>query len=353
MNILNFQQPTFLEKIFNLPTIIILLLLTTVLSSFYFFNNENKRKNRVTARLVSKDPTNEFQQLYQLSIANDTISSYQAFDFFPKNLTSIYSDTFDISAAAYAIMNRETKELLYGKNIIASYNIASLTKIMTALLALELVPLDTIFTISPNAVKTGEATMGLSVGERLSSEELIYGAMLPSGNDAAEALAEGVGIYYALKNNWEVDRASGRQWFITEMNRKAQNLGMYDTYFFNPTGLDEETRESSSFSTVLDLLALAAYALENPIFAKIAATRYYQIPYKKDFHNALFLENILQLDGSFPGIKGIKPGNSIFAKETLISYIERDGKRLITVLLDSSFTKDDVLKIYKTIFNVD
>lgn len=195
--------------------------------------------------------------------------------------------------------------------------------------------------------------MGLSAGERLNGEELLYGLMLPSGNDAAETLAEGIGIKFAMENNLEVDRVKGRNWFVSEMNRKAQSLGLYDTFFFNPTGLDEESRESSSFSTALDLLALTNYALSNPTFAKIAATRSYQMPFKEGFHKAIYLENILQMDKSFPGIKGVKPGNSVFARETLVSYADLDGRKIIVILLGSRYTKDDVVKIYKRVFGED
>ena len=147
-----------------------------------------------------------------------------------------------------------------------------------------------------------------------------------------------------------IDRKEGRAWFLDEMNRKAQTLGMLDPYFFNPTGLDEETKDKTSFSTALDLLALSNYALKNPIFGKITNTTGINIAEKAAFHRSYYLENILQLSRAYDGIKGIKPGNSIYAKETLSSYIERDGRRIITVILGSNYTKDDVLTIYRKFF---
>lgn len=282
------------------------------------------------------------------------VSAEQPLDwskYHPPTYESKYNQSFDVSASAYGVMDRDSHEILFAKNIKTIYPVASLTKMMTVLIALEYAPIDTLVTISPQAEKIGEATMGLSAGERLTIEELIYGAMLPSGNDAAEALSEGVGLYYQSTHKMDLDRGKARQWFIQQMNRKAKALGMADTSFFNPTGLDEDTLEESDTSTVYDYIALTMYALENPTFAKVVATDEIVFPYKQNYHKAFFLYNILGLSRSYEGIKGVKPGNSIFAKETLVSYIERSGKRLIAVLLASERTKDDVLQIYKTIFD--
>ncbi|MBI4990465.1 D-alanyl-D-alanine carboxypeptidase [Candidatus Gottesmanbacteria bacterium] len=288
--------------------------------------------------------------LYLNILRLETIDNFPPNNYFPKNLEPLFNDNFDISVRAYGVMDRDSGELLYAKNLTKELPIASIAKIMTAIVALENAPLDATFAVSPNAGKIGEASMGLSTGERLTAEELLYGAMLPSGNDAAETLAEGVGIYHQMNDNLNVDREKGREWFLDEMNRKAQSLGMMDTYFFNPTGLDEETKEKSSFSTALDFLALANYALNNPTFAKIVETKNITFPYKEGYHKSYNLYNILQLDGSFKGIKGVKPGSSVFANETLVSYLEKDGRRIIAVILGSDFTKDDVVKIYKRIF---
>ncbi len=288
--------------------------------------------------------------LYLNILRLKTIDNFPPNNHFPKNLEPLYNDNFDISARAYGVMDRDSGELLYAKDITDELPIASIVKIATAIVTLENAPMDAVFGVSPKVAQIGEASMYLSAGEQATVEQLLYGTMLPSGNDAAETLAEGVGIYHQKKNNLTVDRKKARVWFMEEMNRKAQSLGMMDTYFFNPTGLDEETREKSSFSTVLDMLALTNYALDNPEFAKIVSTRRISFAQKMGFNKGFYLENILQLDRSFPGIKGVKPGNSIFAKETLVSYVERDGRRIIVVILGSDFTKDDVLKIYKRIF---
>lgn len=310
------------------------------LKSMSAASSQNQRKNE----------KNIADELYQNIVSNKTTDRYPPNEYFPNNLEPLNYDNFDISAKAYAVMDRDSRELLYAKNLTQGLPISSLAKITTAIVTLENSSLTDVFTVSPTASEVGEASMYLSEGERVTVEELLYGLMLPSGNDAAEVLAEGVGIKHLTDNKMEIDRKKGREWFIMEMNGKAQSIGMMDTYFFNPTGLDEETREKSSFSTALDLLALTNYALSNPTFAKVVSTKQISFPEKKDFNKGFYLLNLLQLDRSFPGIKGVKPGNSVFARETLSSYIERDGRRIIVVLLGSSYTKDDVVKIYKRIF---
>lgn len=279
---------------------------------------------------------------------SDTLAQYPHF---PQTLTPMHDEALPIDVRAYAVMDRDTKEVLFAKNITHPYPIASVTKVMTTIVTLENAPLTLPVKISSAAASIGEATMGIDAGETYAASDLLYGAMLPSGNDAAESLAEGVGKYNRKIPTDETDGGGGRLWFLEAMNKKAQELGMFDTYFFNPTGLDEEAEENSSFSTVLDLLGLASYALENPTFTDIANTRRHVIPYKEGEHKGITLWNILQLSQSYDGIKGIKPGNSVFAKETLLSYAERNNRRIIVVLLGSTHTKDDVIAVYKRVFD--
>ena len=251
-------------------------------------------------------------------------------------MLATFNDDLVVDAQAYAVMERKEQELLLAKNITGELSIASVTKIMTAIVVLEKAELNMEIRVSSTSASIGEAEMGLVAGEILTVEELLYGLMLPSANDAAEALAESIG--------------RGRMSFILEMNQKAQVLGLFDTYFFNPTGLDGESKQTTSFSTALDLLALANYALENAKFAEIVSTYEKILAFKADKHKAFFLYNILQLDKSYPGIKGIKPGNTDFAQETLVSYAENSGKQIIVVLLGARHSRDEVIKIYDYIF---
>ncbi|HCM38112.1 MAG: Peptidase S11 D-alanyl-D-alanine carboxypeptidase 1 [Candidatus Gottesmanbacteria bacterium GW2011_GWC1_43_10] len=266
-----------------------------------------------------------------------TIDNFPPNTFFPKTLTPKFSESLDVSAQAYAVMERHGRELLFSKNLTQELPIASVAKIMTTLVALEKSRLDQELKVSSAAVSIGEAQMGLTSGESVAVEDLLYGLMLPSGNDAAETLAEGLG--------------PGRSAFIQSMNETARCLGMLDTFFYNPTGLDGETRDKTTFSTPLDLLSLTNYALTNPTFAQVVATYYKEIPYLEDKHKAFYLYNILQLERSYPGIKGVKPGVTDFAGETLVSYAENGGKQIIIILLNTQHSLDDAVKIYDVIFN--
>ncbi len=280
-----------------------------------------------------------------------TVDKYSPSKYFPDSLTIVDDGKdWDIDAKAYIAIDRDSRKILVGKNITTRLPIASLTKIVTAIIALENGPLSLETAVSSEAASLGEATMGLSPGEKISVEEALYGMLLPSGNDAAETLAEGIGKYKLGTPIDEVDGGGAQKWFLDRMNEKVQSLGMLDTYFFNPTGLDGDNKERTNFSTVLDMAALTNYALSNNQFAKIVDTSEMIIPFKEGSHKAFDLYNILTFDSSFPGIKGVKPGISDFAQETLSSYIEKDGRRIIAVIFGSLHTKDDVVKIYKRIF---
>lgn len=274
-----------------------------------------------------------------------TTAGYPPGRYFPNQLTPKFSDDLDLSAKGFAAMDRDTGELLIGREIDVERPIASLTKMMTTVIALEEYSLDAQLLVSRNAAKTGEAFMGVSEGEIVTVEDLLYGVMLPSGNDAAEVLAQGLRPNDGLQATDLATRRRNR--FLQKMNEKAQSIGMSDTYFFNPTGLDERLQQLSTFSTPLDLLALANYALTNETFAQIAQTKEHIVPYKEGKHKAFALYNILQFDQTFEGIKGVKPGVTGYAGETLVSYLERDNRRIILVLLDSTATRDDAIKSYR------
>ncbi len=292
-----------------------------------------------------------------------TTDQYPPSQYFPRSLMPTFPDAEveikkatpldprGITAIAWAAMDRETGQLLVGKNLTAKRPLASVTKAMTALIAQENAPLTKMLAVSDTATKAGEAVMGLTSGERITVEDLLYGIILPSGNDAAETLAEGIFLKRDQGGSSEEEsRQKARATFIASMNKKATEIGMNDTFFINPTGLDGETIEESSYSTPLDLLGLGNYFLRNSSLSTIASTQEMVIPYKEHYHKAFFLYNILQFKRAYPGILGIKPGITDFAGETLLSYAENGGKKIILVLLGSTATKDDAVKIYDYIF---
>lgn len=351
-------NPTILGRFLNILgnkfTFLTLLFLILSITSFFLMSDAfafNRNLTEMLSPLGIGKQQDTADPLYEKVMKTKTLDNFPPNEFFPLNTTPKYqSAKLDIDARAFAAMDLDSRELLFAYNLTKRLPIASVTKVVTALVTLENIPMDALMKVSDSAASIGEATMGLSAGERVTVEELLYGAMLPSGNDAAETLAEGVGKYKRGNLLDTIDGGGGRKYFISEMNRYVQSLGMMDTYFFNPSGLDGDTRDKTSFSTVLDLLALGKYAVNNSSLANIVNTKYINLPYKDGYHKAFYLENILQLDGAYKGIKGIKPGNSGYAGETLLSYIERDGRRIVAVILGSQHTRDDVVNIYKSIF---
>ncbi len=324
-----------------LPSIIFsvgLILVVVALFLFWYTPKSSGFGGELISPLVVDLPK---ENLFKTSIYDQikeqkTTDKFPPNDYFPAGLTPQSTIDLDLSAKSYAVMDRDSKKLLLAKDITSERQIASLTKIMTAIVALDKEKPEREIVVSKQAAEVGEAVMGVSLGERYTLEELLYGLLMVSGNDAAEAISQTLG--------------RGRYWFIEEMNKKAVGLGMLDTYFVNPTGLDEETKETSSFSTALDLLALTNYALTKPKFAEIVATREKFIPYRENYHQALSLFSILSFDRTYPGILGVKTGNTDFAGQTLVSYCEHSGRKIIVVLLGSGATKDDAVKIYRYVF---
>lgn len=226
-------------------------------------------------------------------------------------------DNLSLLASSAISYDMTEKRLLYAKNSREHLPMASLTKIMTAVIALESQPISQIIQISNRAATIGENSMGLTNGEIMTLEELLYGLMLPSGNDAAEAIAEGSKV--------------GREGFVSLMNGKAKKLGLVDTHFSNPSGLEGE---GVQYSTAYDLMAITKYALLIPEFAKIVSTYHYEIPYSED-HKYFDLYNETNLLTSYPGVKGVKIGFTNEAGQCLVTYLEYKGHKIIAVILNS------------------
>ena len=204
---------------------------------------------------------------------------------------------------------------------------ASLTKIMTAIIALEHPKSPDEYVVTGDAL-VGEDSMGLTEGEVLSQKELLYGLLLHSGNDAAEVFASNF--------------PGGRGEFIHAMNDKASALGLSDTHFTNPTGLEGD---GNQYTTAYDLLKITRYALETfPEFDDIVATVSYSIP-QTQTHKAFDLENETNLLTSYPGVKGVKTGYTPEAGLCLVTYLEYGGHKIIGVVLGSEDRRDDMKEI--------
>lgn len=217
-------------------------------------------------------------------------------------------------------------KVVFSKNINERLPMASLTKIMTAFLALE-EGIDKKYVVSKSAASVGENSMGLSEGEVLTLEELLYGLMLPSGNDAAEVIAQG--------------SKYGRDGFVKEMNQRAKQLGMNDTNFTNPSGLEGD---GNQYTTTVDLLKLTKIAMENPDFRKIVGTYEKVLPYSEN-HKEFHLFNDTNLLTSYPGVKGVKTGFTWEAGLCLVTYLEHNDKKIIAVILNSQNRRQEMKDI--------
>ncbi len=217
-----------------------------------------------------------------------------------------------INARSAIIYDRTTKEIIWGKNETDKRAMASTTKIMTAIVVLENSNLSDVVTISKKAAGTGGSRLKISAGDKITVKDLLYGLMLRSGNDAAVALAEYVG------NNLEG--------FASLMNKKAEELGLNNTHFVTPHGLDNENHYTTSY----ELAVLTDYALENETFRQIVNTKIATITINESSRN---IYNTNELLGILSGVDGIKTGFTNNAGRCLVTSCTRDKNQIITVVL--------------------
>ncbi|MHB0868969.1 MAG: D-alanyl-D-alanine carboxypeptidase family protein [Chloroflexota bacterium] len=218
----------------------------------------------------------------------------------------------ELLATAAVVMDADTGQLVYEKNAHERRAPASTTKMMTALVTLENARLTDVVRAGAD-VKVEPSIIGLYPGDQLTVEQLLYGLLLPSGNDAAIALADHVG--------------GSIPQFAAMMNDKAAQLGLRDTHFVNPHGLDADGHYSSAH----DLAVIARAALQNPYFERIVATREYHVdgPIRWAFKNSNRLLDV------YPGADGVKTGYTDNAGRCLVFSASRGGHRAISVVLDS------------------
>lgn len=235
--------------------------------------------------------------------------------------TARAADAPSVSAQAAAVYHVGTGRLIYEKNAHDSMLIASTTKIMTALVVLERCGLQETVTITEKMATVEGSSMYLQQGNLYTVEELLYGLMLASGNDAATALA--------------VHTAGDTASFAMLMNEKAYQLGLSETHFENPHGLDSATH----YSTAADMARLMAVAMEHSTFARIVGTRVMTI-------QGLTYVNHNKLLWQCEGVIGGKTGYTMAAGRTLVTCCERDGERLICVTLRAADDWNDHGKLY-------
>lgn len=234
---------------------------------------------------------------------------------FPANPVLGTSISFPVLSAQGALaVDLDSGVSLYEKNPDAPLLPASTTKIVTALVSLDTYSLDQVLTVGK--VSVDGQKMGLFQGEQMKFENLLYGLLVYSANDAALVLAQ--------------DYPDGYDAFISAMNAKAKDLSMTNSHFDNPVGLDTDNQRS----TARDLIRASEVAMRDPEFAKIVGTKSVSVTdvTGKITYN---LNNINELVGSVPGVMGVKTGWTENARENLVTYIVRNGHKVMVAVLGS------------------
>lgn len=227
----------------------------------------------------------------------------------------LYNGSGRADALSAIVIEESTGCVLYESNAHAQLPMASTTKIMTALLALENCSLNEVVTVSRNAFGVPGTSVYLEEGEKLTMEQLLYGLMLASGNDAAVAIAEHVG--------------GSVEAFCSMMNVRAQEIGCENTHFITPHGLPAYNH----YTTAHDLVMISREAMQNDVFRKIVSTQRATIPWESRGYDRV-LNNKNRLLSSYDGAIGIKTGYTKAAGRCLSFAAERDGMTLIGVVLN-------------------
>jgi D-alanyl-D-alanine carboxypeptidase len=235
----------------------------------------------------------------------------------------------NISAQSVIVIEKDSHTVVFDKNSSLRFAPASTTKIMTALVTLEYYPLDEY--LSTSGVSTVEGSkMGLVEGEKMKVRDLLYGLLLPSGNDAA----------FVLAHNYP----GGQRAFVKRMNEKAHELKLENTRFIDPAGLDD-----ANYTTAFDLARLALFGLENPVFQKVVDTKQ-TIVYDQTHTHPYKLENLNELLNK-TGVFGVKTGYTEEAGEVLVTSIKSKGKTFVIAVLKSEDRFADTEMIINQIIN--
>lgn len=272
-------------------------------------------------------------------IADDRIEDVGADDYgYPK----IIEDTIQtaskitqepkINSRAAVVIDRKTKTILYGKNEMSKRAMASTTKIMTAMVVIQNTNLDNIVEISKKAAATGGSVLKVKAGDKITVRDLLYGLLLRSGNDTAVALAEYVG--------------GSIEGFSKLMNQNAENLGVSNTHFVTPHGLDH----AEHYTTAYELAIITDYALKNEVFTQIVGTKTHTITVNGISRT---INNTNELLGNLNGVYGVKTGFTNGAGRCLVTSAKRGDMDVICVVIGADTKKDrtqDSVKLIEYIF---
>jgi D-alanyl-D-alanine carboxypeptidase len=239
--------------------------------------------------------------------------------------------TPDTTAVHIAIVDDASGQLIYGEAPYSEVPQASTTKIATTIVALEREPdlsrrIRVTVSASAMVARDGSSTMGIEPGRSVSLDTLLHGMMLPSGNDAAEQVA--------------VALADSRDQYIDWMNQEASALGLKDTHFVNPSGMDAPGHYSSAY----DMAMLARYAMHNATFRDLAATSRYA-------GDGYPMQNLNRLLDLYPGADGVKIGYTDAALKTIVASASRDGHRVYISLMRSQDLVGDCTRLFNWVWD--
>lgn len=290
----------------------IFLLFTLGIATYFIYQGPNNSKN-------IESPLPDF-------LTQKGNSEVSSLDFWLPSLFGFFQSDKNIpnlSAKSALVYDLTDSKLIYEKNSKERLPMASLTKIMTAMVAIDHKRADDRYTVYPENL-VGENTIGLSAGETMSLQELLYGVFMYSANEAAEVLAA---------------NTLGRGEFVKAMNNKAKALGLKDTNFTNPTGLEGD---GDQYTTAYDLLVIARLAVSSyPQIVKASSTAKLYIPQTQD-HYAYDMYNQTNLITSYPGVKGLKDGYTPEAGLCLVTYLDYGGHKLIGIILGSENRRQEM-----------
>lgn len=233
-----------------------------------------------------------------------------------------FAEEPSVSAKSAVLMEKNSGRVLYIKNGHDLLPMASTTKIMTAILAIERGNMEQEVVVGKNASGVEGSSIWLSSGEKMKLKDMLYGLMLSSGNDAAIAIAEHLG--------------GSVKGFVEMMNLKAKEIGANNTNFSNPNGLHDE----GHYTTAYDLALISCYAMKNPVFCEIVNTKYKQIPWEGHEYDRV-VKNKNKILWQYEGGNGIKTGYTKNAGKCLSAGAQKNGMQLVAVVLnDGDMFKD-------------
>jgi len=304
-----------MKKIILFVTIIASLLIVT-------FSIKSLALSRVKGEAKENVLNSATQELSE-RLLKENIDKYQ-----PKITPRTSRNSLELSAISAILVDENTGEIIYEKNINQELPPASITKVATFSVAIEQNREDDLIEISQKASEQIPNKIVMNPGEKLKLKDLLYGLMMISANDGAYAIAE--------------NDEDGFNGFIKKMNRLTKSLGLNNTNFKNPSGLDEE----GHFSTAFDIATLTRYALlKHPSIIDYAGKKTEHPVYPSEHNESHWWKHISGMLYRYPGMVAAKTGYTEAAKSTFIGVAERNGRRLTVVFLGSTDANGDAQKL--------